>query len=178
MTKYAPWLITVIACIVAVFSVMKTPEQAAQMQPQTAQKAPEVQGEAKVDAKPPKVAVYKESAKKKTKLPDRLKEDAAIAVLDSSRIEGSDRPTTVTTVINTDTGEVETVQSKEPLPWLTVKSRNELKLTAGINQSGVYSGGLLFSHEFGSIKALNFGMDAAIYTGGAGHAGVSVSYRF
>ncbi len=178
MNKYTPWLISVIACVIAVLSFMRTPEQTGRTEPHAAQKAPAIQGEGKVDATPKKVAVYKESAKKKTKLPDRLKNDKAIAVLDSSRIEGSDHPQTVTTVINTDTGDTETLVSEDPLPWISVKSRNELKLTAGINQSGGYSGGLLFSHEFGSIKALNFGFDVALYTGGFKQAGASVSYRF
>lgn len=86
--------------------------------------APEV---AKVELEPLIIdiplKVYKPAAKKKLKLPDHIQADAKQHVVASTRTAPDERPHTVTTVLDSGTGEFHTYDRVDQLPWLEVSTR-------------------------------------------------------
>ncbi|MFZ2986476.1 hypothetical protein [Ideonella sp.] len=86
--------------------------------------APEV---AKVEFEPLIVdlplQVYKPAAKQKLKLPAHVQADAKQHVVASTRTAPDERPHTVTTVLDSGTGEFTTYDRAEPLPWIEASTR-------------------------------------------------------
>lgn len=80
------------------------------------------------------VAVYAGGArtKQKLKLPDAVVRAETQAVLASSTIKADDHPSTITTVLNTETGKSETYVRRDPLPWLAFATSGEAGVYAGI----------------------------------------------
>ena len=79
-----------------------------------------------------KVEVYEPKAKAKLKLPEDIFEDETKAVLEATRVDASEHAHTVTSLVDTDTGEVETIVRKEPLPWIAWDTRGEAGVYAGL----------------------------------------------
>lgn len=95
--------------------------------------APQVAGEIKT-ATPiatHTVRALPAKAKKALKLPDAIQEDPAKVVLDSSRVAADSHATTVTTLLDTETGESLTLARREPLPWLAPEGATRIWLGAG-----------------------------------------------
>lgn len=84
---------------------------------------------------PPKpVKTYAPKAKAAAKLPPAVQASAAAVVLKSSRIAASDRPQTVTAVLDTETGETKQYVVDEPLPWLDTTVRSDAGVYLGVKR--------------------------------------------
>lgn len=84
---------------------------------------------------PPKpLKTYAPKAKAAVKLPQAVQADAAAVVLQSSRIAASDRPQTVTAVLDTETGETRQYVVDEPLPWLDTTVRSDAGVYLGLKR--------------------------------------------
>lgn len=124
------------------------------------------------------VTVYKEAAKQKLDLPLEIKNDPAQHVVDSTVVQSDLHPQTVTSVIDEKTGEIKTVVRLEPLPWLAAEQHGSIGVGYGLT-SGLMQGFALNAHEdLVQIKALHFGVDGSMFTGGAYFAGVGVAYHW
>lgn len=93
-----------------------------------------VQADVEFIALPQPVKTYAPKAKKALKLPAAVAADDGQRVLDAARIAASDRPQTVTAVLDTATGETRTYVVEEPLPWLDTTPRGEAGLYFGIKR--------------------------------------------
>lgn len=97
--------------------------------------APQIaQADVEFIAVPQPVKTYTPKAKKALKLPAAVAADDGQRVLDAARIAASDRPQTVTAVLDTATGETRTYVVEEPLPWLDTTPRGEAGLYLGIKR--------------------------------------------
>lgn len=85
-------------------------------------------------ALPAPVKTYKPAVKKKLALPDAVQADDRQHVLQASRVEASDAPTTVTAVIDEETGRTEIYVREEPLPWLDLTPRGEAGAFFGLKR--------------------------------------------
>lgn len=84
---------------------------------------------------PPKpLKTYAPKAKAALKLPQAVQADAAAVVLQSSRVAASDRPQTVTAVLDTETGETRQYVVDEPLPWLDTTVRSDAGVYLGLKR--------------------------------------------
>ena len=123
--------------------------------------APEVKDISTVDVPTKSVRVYAPKAKKELKLPDRIQKDAAVAVIASSKIKADTHGSTVTTVINTETGKSETVVRRDPLDWLAFKTSGRVGVYAGVSNHGT-AAMLRAEQDFLSIKALNLSVTGTV----------------
>lgn len=132
------------------------------------------------------VKVYKGGAALKNglKLPKDVVDAPAAEVIASSKIDGrDDHPKTVTTIINTETGESETYVRTDPLPWFAMSSRGGVGMYAGF-KNGNPAVRLQAEQEIFTVKALHFKGVASIdqQTGGPISAdyfvGVGAEYRW
>lgn len=110
----------------------KVPDYAGKVE--IAKPAPEVAKVPMVDVPVKIVKVYVGGVKLKEKLilPKLVIADDKQQVIASSKIEPSDNPHTVTTVINTDTGASETYVRTDPLPWLAYRSSGGVGVYYGL----------------------------------------------
>jgi hypothetical protein len=163
MRRYYPHVLLFILVLIFVMLWLRnwSEESAANQVGKTviAQPAKEIRNVPKVavEVKQP-VKVYKGGAALKDglKLPRVAVEDQAIEVLASSKIDGrDDHPKTVTTVINTETGESETFVRTDPLPWFAMSSRGGVGMYAGI-KNGEPAIRLQARQELFAVKALRF----------------------
>jgi hypothetical protein len=84
---------------------------------------------------PPKpLKTYAPKAKAAVKLPQAVQADATAVVLQSSRVAASDRPQTVTAVLDTETGETRQYVVDEPLPWLDTTVRSDAGVYLGLKR--------------------------------------------
>lgn len=77
------------------------------------------------------VKVYAPAAKARLKLPEEVKRDPGRHVVAATRTPADERPHTVTTVLDADTGEVTTYARAEPLPWIAAQPKTELGAFVG-----------------------------------------------
>jgi hypothetical protein len=133
----------------------------------------------RVDITPPKVPVYTAPAKRKLKLPDEIKDDPNKYVLTSARLPKDTHPQTVTTVIDAQTGEVQTLYRSEPHPWLAVEQTGELRVDYGIKSwSGLRVVRLSLREDVLQIKSFHAGINASIDSDGAWFVGVGVGWKW
>lgn len=146
--------------------------------PMAAHVNPEVVHTPKVEARPAKVMVYAPKAKEQVALPAEVKNDPAVAILESSKISANEHPQTVTTVLDQNTGETKTFVTVDPLPWIAAENKRQLALGYGYTNGAVRVGRLIFADELIQIKALHMGVTTSIDTDGRYFAGLTVSYHF
>ncbi|MFZ5531479.1 MAG: hypothetical protein ACOY4U_10595, partial [Pseudomonadota bacterium] len=82
------------------------------------------------------IRTYAPPAKRDLRLPEVVQADAAKQVLESSQVPAVDHPQTVTTVIDTETGETETYVKRDPLPWFAWDAHGEAGIYAGLAHGG------------------------------------------
>ena len=120
------------------------------------------------------VIVYKDRAKNKLGLPTAVLEAPEQRVLGATQVKPNERPTTVSAVLNTTTGETSFYQRLDPLPWMTFNRRHEVGVSYlpfnkdGIDQLIELDGRI----EVIQIKALRAGLTGAIDTDGGYKVGV------
>lgn len=96
--------------------------------------APPAPPVAKIEREPVKVdavQAYKPAAKKKLKLPAAVQTDPAQRVVAATRTPDDERAHTVTTVLDTATGEFTSYDRAEPEPWLAVDTKSEVGVFYG-----------------------------------------------
>lgn len=92
--------------------------------------APEV-AKAEPVSKPLKttsVKAYPASVKNALKLPQNALDNPALDVIASTQVQADKRPQTITTLLNTETGEVETYARRDPLPWIAAQPSGQAGL--------------------------------------------------
>lgn len=168
----------VLAVLVLLWLVMSKPAQAPAKVPVAAQTAPEVASVPKVAVTPPKVMVYAQEAKAKVELPAAVKSDPAIAVLESDKLAESDRPETVTTVLDSGTGDTQTYVVQDPYPWLAVENNKELGLAYGFKNGFMLRSRLSFSDDLLQVKAMHVSGVATLDSDGEYFVGARLVYRW
>lgn len=115
------------------------------------------------------------------KLPPAIKDDPLQQVIAATHVAADEHPQTVTTTINTDTGETETIIRKEPLPWVAWSDRGGVAMYAGL-KSGSPTVRLQVHQELFSIKAVHFGAVASLDQSQNGNQdsfiGIGAEYRW
>lgn len=153
-------LISVLILAVVVLMLHKPPEPVPPVNLSVpAKPAPEVKHKPKVEKplKAKSVKVYSPEVKKELKLPEVVQDDPVKDVVASSQVKADDHPQTVTTVINTETGEFETYTKRDPLPWFGVDRHTQASIEAVINTDGDAIARAQLQGEFAQIKALHLG---------------------
>lgn len=135
-----------------------------------AKAAPAVSREKTAPVAVGKVQAYAPAAKKKLKLPATVQLDSAKHVVASSLTVNDERRHTVTTVLDTGTGEFSSYDRAEPLPWVSVNTKSQVGVFYGI-KGGAPVLRLQAQQEFLQIKAVRLGAvgtldgDAAYFVG-------------
>ena len=168
----------ILIAAIALWYVFRHPVSAPVGVPQMATQSPETAGVKKIDIAPKKLKVYAAQIKKKINLPKAEQDNAAIAVLDSSKIAGNYNPQTITTTLNTDTGETQTSVVVDPYPWFAAKNDKEARISYGLKNSGKFVGRMQFTDDFFQVKAISLGINTSIDTDGSYFLGVGASYRW
>lgn len=173
---YGPWLFKfmVVACIALLIIISLIGYQLYKLsQHQTpvapvglnieATPAKEVKLTPRIDKpiKSPTVKVYPAAVKNAIKLPEVVQDNTALDVIASNQIPADDHPRTITTLINTDTGESQTYVRRDPLPWLAWNTQGEAGLYMGI-KNGTPAARLEARQGFVQVKALHFGVIGSI----------------
>ena len=144
----------------------------------------EVKNQPKVEVavkKPVKVYKNSQSIKAHIQLPESVIEEPALAVLSSVKVKDDGYPHSVTTVINTETGETQTYTKTEPLPWFEFKNSGEAGVYTGI-KNGTPTIRLDVREDLFSVKSINFSLRGSIDQGSNGQTdvfvGVGAAYRW
>ena len=126
-----------------------------------AQPSKEVVKEEKVEVVAPKVKAYKPQVKAKLKLPEAVVANSDQYALSTGRVAISDRPSTVTTVLDVKTGEAKTYVRQEPLPLFRVDTTTELGAYAGL-RNGHQLVRVEARQNLFNVKAAHFGVVGSI----------------
>jgi hypothetical protein len=107
------------------------------------------------------VRVYESRAKITLKLPEAIKQDETKQVLESTRVDADDHDQTITTILDTETGDTQTLVRREPLPWIAWRDDGSAGLYAGI-KNGTPAARLELKQSLFSVKAIRFGAVATV----------------
>lgn len=147
--------------------------------------APQVAAVPRVDVTPKApVKAYAPAAKAKLSLPKAVADDDNQYALTASRIEASDHPMTVSTVINAQTGEATAYVHEEPLPWMAWDTHGDAGIYVGVKSTGERAARFELRQGLVQIKAVHIGVTASADQpiGGPlkaeGYLGVGVWYRW
>ena len=129
------------------------------------------------------VKTYQGATKANLKLPPLVIADEHKQVISASRVAPDLHPQTVTTVINTETGTVESFTKTEPYPWLAVETRGEASILYGYKfKTGELGakpvGRLQIKYDVLRVKALTLGAVASIDSDRDGFVGIGMSYKW
>ena len=132
MSRYWPHLLAaVLGVVLAAVYITFKPEPMPPGIQLPATPAPELKREETVPVATDSVRVYKPAVKQKLHLPAHVQADTQQHVVASTRTPNDDRPHTVTTTLDTSTGEFTTYDRAEPLPWLAVSTRQHFGVYVG-----------------------------------------------
>lgn len=142
--------------------------------------APEVAQIEKEEIKPTTLKVYKTKAKDKLPIPQDIKRDENEHVLIASKIKNDGHDHTVITVVNDKTGEATTIDHKNPLPWLAVERKRELRLEYGYknNISPVSVFRLTYRADFIQSKMFHAGISTSLDSDLEYFIGAGISWKF
>lgn len=107
------------------------------------------------------VQAYPKPVKKNLNLPKAAQDDDRKVVVAASKVAAGDRPHTVTTLIDTDTGKAETYVRADPLPWLAYTSRGSAGVYYGM-KNGEQSVRLQVTQNIVQVKAIHIGATASV----------------
>jgi hypothetical protein len=141
-----------------------------------AQPSPDLKGQPKQDITPPKVEVYTPPAKVKLGLPANVQSNSSMYVLGSAKLPADTQPHTITSVIDEDTGEVQTFDRRDPLPWLAAERSGYIQLGGGVKTGVGRIGRAAGAYELVRMKALQAGFDGTLDTDGQAYAGFRFRY--
>lgn len=177
MKKYLLYLVNLAALAAAGWAIwyFRVPPPAPIGQHEPAKVAPQIKAIPKTDIRPPKVMVYAQKAKGKLKLPEPMQADPNVHVLEATRVKADDHPHTVTTVINSETGEIQTLDRRDPLPLFAFKKSGAL----GLEHDFILRTSTLYARQdFLSIKSINVGGRLSLDSDRQLAAKVSVEWRW
>lgn len=125
------------------------------------------------------IKVYKGGAALKNglKLPENIVKDDSQQVISSSEVKNDDHPHTVTTIINTETGESETYDKKEPLPWLVYDTRGSVGIYYGY-KGGAPVARLEAKQDMFDMKSVRCGAVGSVDSDASYFAGLGCSYNW
>lgn len=124
--------------------------------------APEVKKAQRVSVTlPVPVKAYAPGIKGTLKLPDSIVADQNQHVIAAARVRSSDRPQTVTTVLDAATGESRAYVKEEALPWLALDPHGEAGIYAGL-KNGERTARLEVRQGLVQIKAVHLGAIASL----------------
>lgn len=175
------YLALIVACVMLWSSFTPSPAPVSQWQP--AKVAPVVDAVPTVQIEIPKVTVFSAPAKAKLKLPDAIVQNPDAHVIAATQVKPDLHPQTVVTVINSATGESETITRRDPYPWAAATQSGELRLDYGYKFDHFASGGkmiakLTLREDLLQLKALHIGATASLESDGTMFAGVGLGYRW
>lgn len=141
------------------------------------------------------VRAFQGDTKANLKLPPLVQADANKEVIAASQVKSDLRPQTVSTVVDKETGDVQTFVKTDPYPWLAVETRGDIRLSYGYKyragvplmagQSAIITGGSLntvgrlqLTYDALRIKAFTVGIVATVDTDRDAFAGVGLSYKW
>lgn len=128
------------------------------------------------------VKTYAGDTKARLKLPPSVQADANEHVVSASQVRGNDRPQTVTTTINAETGSVTSYVKQDPYPWFAVETRGEIKLHYGYKADDLgrvqQVTRLGVNYDLVRVKALTAGVVLTADSDGSTFAGVGLTYRW
>jgi predicted transcriptional regulator len=107
------------------------------------------------------VRVYESHAKIELKLPDAILKDDTKQVIESTKVLADDHDQTVTTIVDTETGDTQTLVRREPLSWLAWRDNGSAGMYAGI-KNGQPTARLEVKQNLFSVKAVHFGAVATL----------------
>lgn len=143
-----------------------------------AQPAHQVASIPKQTIKPPAVKVYAPKAKQKLDLPDEIQSNPNLYVLQSTRLPNDTHPSTITTLIDQQTGEVQTFVRREPLPWFAAQPTGEARIDVGIKKTAGTVARLSIHEDLIQIKALHAGINASLDSDGELFIGAGIAYKW
>ena len=129
------------------------------------------------------VKTFAPEAKANLKLPPAVIASETTFVTGATPVAPSERRVTVSSVLDTGTGETTLFTKPEPLPWFAVEARGEARVDVGYKmQKGAPTPApvarLSVTHNFVQVKGFHAGVNAAIDTDGEVFAGVGIGYRW
>jgi hypothetical protein len=107
---------------------------------------------------------YKPAVKAKLKLPAAVVANPDAHVVASSKVKADDRPHTITTVLNSETGKFDTYDRTDPLPWLAPNTTTHISAYYGLKNSEQVIR-LQVQQEFVRVKALRIEATASVDLG-------------
>ena len=105
--------------------------------------------------------VYKPEAKRELKLPETIKADDKKHVVASTTTPNDERQHTVTTIVDSGTGEFTTYDRVEPLPWIGVTTKSEVGAYLGL-KNGEPAVRIAGRQEVLQIKSVRIGAVASV----------------
>lgn len=129
------------------------------------------------------VKAYEGKTKARLKLPAAVQADEHEQVIAASQVKSDLRPQTVSTTIDTETGEVKSYVKTDPYPWFAVETRGEVKLAYGYKYTPSLHqtlpvGRLQVNYDVVRVKMFTFGVTASADTDSTAFVGVAASYKF
>ena len=179
MTGGAGFLTAVWFLVIALIAAVQVKQPPPVSVPAVA--APEVKRAPTVRVAVPSARVYAPATKADLKLPADALANPNEHVTAAVRVPGSDRPSTVTTTINTETGETRSFVKADPLPWFALEPRGEVRLSLGYkHRNGRFEQvvRLGVGYDIVRIKALTAGVVGTVDSDGSSFVGIGVAYRF
>lgn len=108
-----------------------------------------------------RVVAYKPEAKEKLKLPETIKADDKKHVVASVTTPNDERQHTITTIVDSQTGEFTTYDRVEPLPWIGVTTKSEVGAYLGL-KNGQPAVRIAGRQEVLQIKSVRIGAVASV----------------
>lgn len=129
------------------------------------------------------VKTYQGDTKKNLKLPAAVQADPQQQVIAASQVRADLHPQTVSTVVNTETGAVQTYVKTDPYPWFAVETRGVAQVAYGFKYDvrrlePKTVARLHVGYDVIRVKALTAGVVATLDSDQTGFVGVGVSYRW
>lgn len=170
------------ALAVAIYQYRPAPPSGGDSVP--AARAPELKRApvANVTIKAP-VKAFEGDTKKKLKLPEAVQANKDEQVIAASEVKSDLRPQTVSTVVNTETGEVQQFVKVEPYPWFAIEPRGAVGIAYGYKFKSLLPDAhavtrLKLDYDVVRVKALTVGVTGTVDTDRDAFVGVGVTYRW
>lgn len=173
-TRASMMIGAVLVCLAAA-AWLFWPAPATPPAPVVATPAPAVAGMKPMTIQPKSVRALPPRAKRKLALPTEVQAATSIYALTASHVDPGERPRTLITTLDADTGEVVAYERIEPLPWIAPSTRGEVGISYGL-RDGVPMGRLSLRQNLLQVKALRLGAQAHLDEDGEWFAGVGVWY--
>jgi hypothetical protein len=170
--------VAAVAAAVALWFSFKKPDIAPHSAPMEAPAAAVVEDVTPQPIQPAKVTAYPARVKQKSNLPDAMKQDPNVVVLDSSAVGASDQDQTVTSTLNTQTGEVATIVSENPNPWFQPEAKNEARLSYGVKNGMKQVTRASIGADLLQIKAIHLGFSGSVDSDGSFFMGAGIAYKW